>query len=242
MNALMGAGRANFGRALLLALAVAGAASAQNPPPGAIFDLVTVNPGTLPDYTEFMTSFTADITGTEFVSFAFRDVPGFFAFDDATVIQQGDTTNTNLLTDGDFESNTPDNIATSLPAGWLYWFQPVDNTTFGQVAALTNQYGCSVPAHSGTYYWCDGSFEGYDAIYQPITTTLGQTYNVGFWLQDNSDANISNPTTDMLVYAADTLPPINEPVVTPEPASMALVEIGLIALALIRRRRRVRSV
>jgi fibronectin-binding autotransporter adhesin len=230
--------RASFGCALLLAAALAGPVRAQDPFPFAIFDLVAVNPATLPSYTEFTTSFTGDITGTEFVSFAFRDAPGFFAFDDASVIQQGDTTNTNLLTDGDFESNTPGNVATTSPVGWQYWSQPVDNTGVGQVAASgTNQYGCNVPAHSGTYFWCDGSLEGYDALYQPIATTLGQTYNIAFWLEEDSGQNIVNPTLDMLVYAGDSIPVASATTgATPEPASLGLLGVGLLAFSLIRRR------
>ena len=92
------------------ALLVAGAMMVPNqafatspgaPPPGYIRDVATVHPGVLSSYTQFSTSFVADAT-SEYVSFAFRETPAYFAFDDAVVNLVGGSTN--LLSDPGFES------------------------------------------------------------------------------------------------------------------------------------------
>src|ERR1039458_5388362 len=96
--------RAVIGFALVFAVTVPGPsiARAQNPPAGALWDLSANFPGVLNTYTPFFTSFVGDITGTEYVSFAFIDVFGFFAFDDAQVNLS--TGLINLLSDPSFES------------------------------------------------------------------------------------------------------------------------------------------
>src|SRR5712664_2231698 len=73
-------------------------ALAQTPPPGAIFDLATVRATPLTTYTQFTTSFVSAVPNTT-ISFAFREVPAFFAFDDAVVTTGGGA---NLLTNGNF--------------------------------------------------------------------------------------------------------------------------------------------
>src|ERR1035441_1989875 len=65
-------------------------------PTGYIWDVWSVNPGTLPNYTQFSTSFIAD-NASEYVSFAFRESPAYFAFDDALVYLSTDGSHTNLL-------------------------------------------------------------------------------------------------------------------------------------------------
>lgn len=74
--------------ALLLSTLSAGPAWASQgtPPPGWIFQLAPPGPqsGPLTGYQQFTTSFLATSTTTD-VSFAFREVPRFFAFDDASV-------------------------------------------------------------------------------------------------------------------------------------------------------------
>jgi hypothetical protein len=214
-------------------------ASAQNPPAGALWDLNNHFSGVLSAYTLFSTSFVADITGTEYVSFAFREEPAYFAFDDAQVYLST-APSINLLTDPGWETasdgqNCNHNNSLGCPPGWSVWIQPVDVSAIGQVATNSDPYGCDVNANSGTNFWCDPSLQGYDAVFQPIPTTLGSTYDISFWLEDDSGFAITNPMIDMLVYAGDSIP-IGTVDITPEPFTFALTGLGLAVLGFRRRR------
>ena len=151
---------------------------AQTPPPGAILDIAAATPGVLSGYQNYTTSFVATNSNTT-VSWAFREVPAFFAFDDASVTAAGSTTN--LLADPGFETAT---VGTNIPDGWGRFIQPVDVSYVGLVSSNASSNNCSPNgAHGGSNFWCDGSVEGYDGLYQTIPTTVGQTYDVSFWLR-----------------------------------------------------------
>jgi len=233
---------------LALALVGGSPANAQNPPAGAIFDLSTSSQLAHPvlnTYQLFTTSFVGD-GNTEYVSFAFREAPAYFSFDDASVSAGGGA---NLLVNSSFEQGAttgPSDVGSNYPDNWGRWIQPVDTSAIGQVDSTG--YGCGANAHSGVQFWCDGSVEGYDGIYQAIATTSGTTYNISFWLDDNSNRAIVNPSIDMLVYAGDQIPVGSTSIAppppptggssTPEPASLAMMGGGLAALGLLLRRRK----
>lgn len=223
--------------AFTAALMMQSTARAQTAPPGAIFDMATVHPGAFnpSSYTQFSTTFVAT-AASEYVSFAFREAPSYFALDDVSVIQAGGATN--LLADPGFESDTAANVNTNFPVGWSRWIQPVDTSAIGVVAGPGNNYGCSASGpRTGAYFWCDGSVEGYDAIYQQVNgLTIGATYNVTFWVTDESGAAMTVPSIDMLVYAGTALPVGSQPLgatpsSTPAPRSLWLALLGIAGLA-----------
>jgi len=230
-----------------------------NAPAGCIWDLFnTIGSTTLPSYTFFTTSFVA--TGSsEYISFAFRETPAFFAFDDACVSSSAITSSScagNLLSNPGFElagtifgQNCNHNNSLGCPPGWGAWIQPIDTAAIGQIATSSSTYGCNVGAHGGTNFWCDGSVQGYDAIYQQLNgLTIGATYNVGFWLEDDSGSAITAANTntatsnsgqiDALVYAGTSLPINTIPLNTPEPGTVMLLALGLTGGAVVRARRR----
>lgn len=227
-----------LGALLALAMLVAPhRAHAQNPPPGAILDLATVHPGPFnaSTYVQFSVNFVASAP-TQFVSFAFREVPAYFSLDSVSVTLQGSSVN--LLQDPDFESNTPANVGTNFPVGWNRWIQAVDTSAIGVVAGNGNNQSCnSSGPRSGSYFWCDGSVEGYDALYQQLNgLTPGATYTITFWVTDNSGQGLTNPTIDMLVYAGSTLPTGSVPIgpgpsTTPAPRTISLVILGFAGLS-----------
>jgi len=240
--------RVVFASCLLCAAAIMVPSSilAQDAPAGSIFNLDTVQTTVLSSYQPFATSFVADNT-SEYVSFAFRETPAYFAFDDASVIIQGGSTN--LLADPGFESatfgqNCNHNNSLGCPSGWGAWIQAVDVSAIGQVATAADHYGCgSNGPHSGTAYWCDGSVQGYDAVYQQLTgLTVGSRYNINFFLGDDSGSapnqGSESSQIDMLVYAGDSLPVGTIPLGTPEPGTLSLIGAGILAIGVALRRRR----
>ncbi len=221
---------------LLSALSAGPAWAAQGtPPPGWIFQLAPPGPqsGPLTSYQQFTTSFVATSSLTD-VSFAFREVPRFFAFDDASVKLDAafGGTGSELLQDPGFESAT---VGTSDPAGWHQWGQPPAPSFAGVVAGPGGSSCDPNGAHGGSNFFCDGAVEGYDGLWQQIATTRGDKYDVTFYLGDNSGQSPYNPGIDMFVYAGDLLPPGTSSL--PEPSSFVLMGSGVLALGGAIRRR-----
>jgi hypothetical protein len=224
------------GAALAVSLLFAGQAlaTANNDPPPAgpvILDLAgTPVPHV---YTQYNVSFVADSTTTD-LSFAFREDPAFLSLDDVSLTTGGGP---NLVVNGGFELGP---VGSNAPADWTYL------NVFGSEAAGIDQDN---NPHSGEGNYFDGSVQAYDAITQAITTVVGTTYNLSFWLDDSgglttfSALSTNGDTTDtggngidLVVYAGNGIPTIAGGV--PEPTTWALMLLGFGGMGAMLRRRR----
>lgn len=197
------------------------------PPPGNV--ILDLNGTSVPHtYRQYTTTFIATMTTTN-LSFAFREDPAFLFLDDIVLTTGGGP---NLVTNGGFEGGVD---GAGEPLGWVYL------NSFGAAAGGVVGGG----ARTGSFAYVDGAVQAYDGITQAIIGTLvGQVYTLSFWLNDNgglttfsrlsTNGNITGTGgngIDLLVYAGAI------PTLVPEPESLALLGVGVLALALARRRK-----
>jgi hypothetical protein len=190
-------------------------------------------------YSQYSATFVASSTSTN-VSFAFREDPAFLVLSNV-VVADNKTPATNLLLNGDFSLGP---VGANQPTDWTYL-----NTFGASFAGVVTSGG----AFAGGNTYVDGAVQAYDGITQAISTVVGDTYTVSFYLYDTSPGALgdANPLyqdvstngdvsdtlgngRDLLVYAG-AVPTASA---TPEPASLTLLGIGIAGLAGYRWKRR----
>ena len=221
---------------------VPGGDPGNNDPPPAGPVILDLNGTPIPHtYQNYTATFTATSTSTN-ISFAFRQDPAFLFLANVSVTTGGGP---NLLTNGDFSAGI---VGNSAPVGWTYL--NTFGATFGGFVDNSNPY--TGPGNTGSHNdYSDGAVQAYDSITQAISTTVGATYTVSFYLDDNSSLttfstlSTNGDTTDtggngadLLVYAG-ALPTA----AVPEPSSLVLAigsmpAIGILIWAAGRRRHR----
>ena len=199
------------------------------PPSGAILDLngTPIPGGGNGSYQQYTATFTASLASTA-ITLAFRDDPAFLSIAEVSLTDLSHPAG-NLLTNGDFSGGTySDNGNDSTPIGWTF-----TNQYGASFYGVVSDSSCATPLPSpATFCWWDGSVQAYDAISQTVTTTVGDIYQVSFWVAENSgcatdgggptcnfsDLSTNGDTTNtggnginVTVYAQNGLPPATQP-------------------------------
>lgn len=198
------------------------------PPTGPILDLsgTPIPGGGNGTYQQYTVNFSANITATA-ITIAFRDDPAYLSVAEVSVVDVNNP-NVNLLVNGDFSQGTYSNNGNdSAPVGWTF----VNQYGASDYGIVTND-ACSAPLPPAAIdCWYDGSVQAYDALSQTIATTVGDIYQISFWVAENSscsvdgggscnfsDLSTDGDTTDtggnginVTVYAQNGVPPATQP-------------------------------
>jgi hypothetical protein len=173
---------------LFLFLFITSIAHAQTLPSGWVG---RVQNNTANQWATYSFNFTATVSGSQYIMFAFRQDPAYWYFDNARLTVQGQTTN--LLTNPDF--TTGGNLT-------------VNTANYGQVninapTAWGVGYQSGIyPSAAGTWsngQWIDGAVGSFDSIYQAVTLTAGTTYTITFSAMSNNV--VDNNAVQLGVYA-----------------------------------------
>jgi hypothetical protein len=115
-------------------------------------------------YTFYSIPYTA-VANQTMITFAFRQDPAYWIIDDISVREA--TSGTEVLENGDFEN--------AIFAPFSYCDQSGFNVT-------PSTYSSGSRSHSGSYAFVDETAYAPDYISQMLSLTIGQVYNVTFWL------------------------------------------------------------
>ncbi|CAF3735017.1 unnamed protein product [Rotaria sp. Silwood1] len=116
-------------------------------------------------------AWTSSITGLVNLAFELRQDPDYWYLDDVSV----DNGTSEMLINGNFESGALSPWVRMTPNG----------PCSGAPGTI-----CNWRAHSGTYDLCDGSNGCADLISQSFMATIGQAYNITFWMKSGSPGSV----------------------------------------------------
>ncbi len=159
----------------------------QGPPAGPLLDLsgTPIPGGGNTTYLPYTVTFTAPAgQSSTAITFAFRDDPAQISLAYASVVDQTAGSN-NLLTNGDFSQGTYTyNGNSGTPNGWTY--ANVYGAEAGGYVTNYSGYCYTLNGVAVSNCWFDGAVQGYDAISQTITTVPGHTYQISFYVAEDS--------------------------------------------------------
>jgi hypothetical protein len=184
-------------------------ATPSDPPTGSFYSLT--GQAISPDYVHYTTSFRAVSNATQF-TVALRDAPAALLLDDISVAANGGA---NVVVNGGFELGAGNDLHQNAPAGWSY-SNPLATQGGGVVA--------NYQPHTGSYHYADTAVAHYDMISQTLATTAGQTYDVSFFVAENSGTTTYGSFIDLYLYQAPAAPAV------PEPSSWVLMLVGFGAI------------
>lgn len=173
---------------LLFFFLLTGLAQAQTLPSGW---LGRVQNNTANQWATYSFNFTATVSGSQYIMFAFRQDPAYWYFDNARLTVQGQSTN--LLTNPNF--NTGGNLSVNTAN---YGTLNINAPTAWGVGYQSGIY----PSAAGTWsngQWIDGAVGSFDSIYQAVTLTAGTTYTITFDAMSNNV--VDNNAVQLGVYA-----------------------------------------
>lgn len=180
-----------FGLRLLIAASIA-ATGVPNVAQAALVGSVDGSPTggvstpSLSSYQLYSYSVTAQ-SSQSYLTFTFRNDPAFWYLDTISLAAQGSSSN--LLQNGglDTPGATVGNVIA--PANW----ELIGQQGLGAAGTWTSGPG----AQAGSGYWYDGAVNGFDGISQLVSTVVGQTYNLEFYLYSDAAPNTSNVTANI---------------------------------------------
>ena len=94
--------------------------------------------------------------------------------------------NTELLVNGGFETGSY--------SSWIYC-NPSSSSAAGTIESTSSHFtynSYTYAAHSGSYYYLDGAVGNADYLSQIFPTTIGDTYNISFWMLNQGSGSSSS--------------------------------------------------
>ena len=149
-------------------------------------------------YSSYSYTFTPTQSGSDFVLFAFRQDPAYWSFGNVQVNLLGNSTN--LILNGNMHYGGGVSVTTNSGTQYIqaptHWGVVYQNGTYPAAAGTWSGSG----GPQGVGQWYDGAVGSFDGIYQGLTVTAGNTYQVSF--QAMSTYGVANTSSIQIgVYA-----------------------------------------